>query len=85
MKEYLTLINDEDFSGSLVEEPQSKYGFKYADYLTWNFKESIKLIKGKVFKMSPAPLFTHQAIVGNVYIYLANRIKHDRCKIFFRQ
>jgi Uma2 family endonuclease len=83
MKEYLTIINDDDFSESLVEEPQSEYGFTYADYLTWNFKERIELIKGKIFKMSPAPLFTHQDIVGKVYIYLANRIENKPCKLLF--
>jgi Uma2 family endonuclease len=83
MKEYFTILNDNDFSETLVEEPQSEYGFTYADYLTWNFKERIELIKGKIFKMSPAPLFTHQAIVGNIYIFLANRIEHKPCKLLF--
>ncbi len=62
MKEYLTLLNDGDMSETLVEKPQSEYGFTYADYLTWNFKERIELIKGNIFKMSPSPEITHQKI-----------------------
>ena len=50
MKEYLTLLDDNDMSETLVEEPQSEYGFTYADYLTWNFKERIELIKGKFLR-----------------------------------
>ena len=83
MKEYLTLLNDNDMSETLVEEPQSDYGFTYADYLTWNFKERIELIKGKIFKMSPAPLVTHQTIVANINNYIAERVKKFPCKVLF--
>ena len=65
MKAQLTLLND-DFTESIVEEPQSDYGFTYEDYLTWKFKERIELIRGKIFKMSPAPAVTHQAILMNL-------------------
>jgi Uma2 family endonuclease len=83
MKEYLTIINDDDFSESLVEEPQSEYGFTYADYLTWNFKERIELIKGKIFKMSPAPAVTHQKIVGNIYRGLYSKLEKYPCSVLF--
>lgn len=33
---------------------QSKL-YTYADYLTWRLKERIELIKGRIFRMSPAP------------------------------
>lgn len=82
MKDYLTIQN-EDFSESIVEEPMSNYGFTYADYLTWNYKERIELIKGRIFKMSPAPLFTHQAIVGNIHTFFAVRIANNPCKLLF--
>jgi len=36
--------------------------YTYADYLTWNFKERLELIKGKIFKMSPAPKRLHQRL-----------------------
>ena len=66
MKNFLTIQN-EDFSETKVEEPESPFGFTYADYLTWNFKERIELIRGKIFKMSPAPTVTHQKIQANIF------------------
>jgi Uma2 family endonuclease len=65
MKKYLTIEN-EDRTESKVEEPQSTIGFTYADYLTWNFKERIELIRGRIFKMSPAPSVAHQKISINL-------------------
>ncbi len=82
MKNYLTIIHD-DFSESMVEEPSSNYGFTYADYLTWNFKERIELIKGKIFKMSPAPLVTHQKIVANINNYFAKKVDGFPCNVLF--
>jgi hypothetical protein len=49
-EKYLTILKD-DFSETIAAEPESPYGFTYADYLTWNFKERIELIRGKIFKM----------------------------------
>ncbi len=81
MKNYLTIQN-EDLSEIKVEEPESPVGFTYADYLTWNFKERIELIRGKIFKMSPAPTVSHQKvqinISGNFFIFLNNK----PCKVF---
>ncbi len=81
MKHYLTIQN-KDFTETLVEEPESPYGFTYADYLTWNFKERIELIRGKIFKISPAPTFTHQKIAGNIYVRFDNFLKNKNCKVF---
>lgn len=82
MKEFLTLIDENDMSETLVEEPQSELGFTYADYLTWHFKERIELIKGKIFKMSPTPLVTHQAISMNLISFFIKRMDHAPCKLF---
>lgn len=38
--------------------------YTYADYLNWQFKERLELIKGRIFKMSPAPARQHQDITG---------------------
>jgi hypothetical protein len=40
--------------------------YSYADYLLWHFEERLELIKGKVFKMSPAPNVKHQKVAGNM-------------------
>ncbi|MCY7292927.1 MAG: Uma2 family endonuclease, partial [Ferruginibacter sp.] len=81
MKEYLTILND-DMTEKFVEEPQSEYGFTYADYLNWNFKERIELIKGKIFKMSPAPTIDHQRILGKIHLFLGTKLKRGPCEIF---
>ena len=81
MKNYLTIRN-EDFSEILVEEPESPVGFTYADYLTWNFKERIELIRGKIFRMCPAPTIVHQQIAVNIEIELMNYLRNKSCKFF---
>ena len=81
MKKFLT-IQKEDLSEIKVEEPESPYGFTYADYLTWNFKERIELIRGKIFKMSPAPTIAHQTISINIETFFSNFLKGKLCKCF---
>lgn len=41
--------------------------YTYADYLTWDFDERIELIKGWIYKISPAPRRLHQKIEGNFF------------------
>ncbi len=81
MKNYLTIQN-EDQTEIKVEEPESPYGFTYADYLTWNFKERIELIRGKIFKMSPAPAIPHQKVLTNLFLAMGIFLKHKPCSIF---
>ncbi len=56
--------------------------YTYADYLTWRFKERIELIKGKIFRMSPAPSTRHQEITGALFGTLYHYFKHNPCKVF---
>jgi Uma2 family endonuclease len=56
--------------------------YTYADYLKWTFDERLELIKGKIFKMSPAPGSTHQLISGAVFNSLYNYLKGKSCKVF---
>jgi Uma2 family endonuclease len=81
LKNYLTIQND-DFTETKVQEPESPYGFTYADYLTWNFKERIELIRGRIFKMSPAPTFNHQRILGHIHTVFYNYLKSKNCTVF---
>ena len=81
MKNYLTIQN-EDLGEIKVEEPESPVGFTYADYLTWNFKERIELIRGKIYKMSPAPTITHQKISGNIETKISIFLNGRPCKYF---
>lgn len=56
--------------------------YTYADYLQWTFKERIELIKGKIFKMSPAPSTYHQEILGNIYFAFKLYLSKRPCKVF---
>ncbi len=56
--------------------------YTYADYLKWTFDERLELIKGKIFKMSPAPSSGHQSISGAVFYELYNHLKGKPCKVF---
>ncbi|WP_254562430.1 Uma2 family endonuclease [Dyadobacter diqingensis] len=56
--------------------------YSYADYLKWHFEERIELIKGKIFKMSPAPATRHQLISGEIYFLFKSHLKRNPCKVF---
>lgn len=61
--------------------------YTYADYLKMVIDERIEIIKGKLFKMSPAPSRKHQSISGylffELYQYLANvEKKANPCKVY---
>lgn len=56
--------------------------YSYSDYLKWQFDERIELLKGKIFKMSPAPNVAHQRasteIFGRFYMYF----RQHQCQLF---
>lgn len=57
--------------------------YTYADYLTWKFKERVELLKGRIFRMSPAPNRKHQQIAGNLYFKLRSTFANEQCKLYF--
>ncbi len=67
-----------------VEEPQVTYPqeYTYADYLTWGYEEMVELIKGRVFKMTPAPSSTHQLVCGSLHAILWNHLREHQCQVF---
>jgi Uma2 family endonuclease len=56
--------------------------YTYADYYSWKFEERIELIKGKIFKMSPAPNRLHQELAGDIYNKLKNFLNKKECKVY---
>lgn len=56
--------------------------YTYADYLTWQVRERLELIKGRLFKMSPAPLRYHQELSGALFGEFRNYLKGKPCKVF---
>jgi Uma2 family endonuclease len=56
--------------------------YNYADYLSWQFEEMVELIKGKVYKMSPAPGTGHQRTLINVVRLISNYLHGKECQVF---
>lgn len=56
--------------------------YTYADYLKWTFEERLELIKGKLFRMSPAPNLVHQQLVFRINGPLYNYLKGKPCSAF---
>ena len=53
---------------NIVNEPAFEFEreYTYADYLKFQFEEMVELIRGKIYKMSPAPRTNHQIISKNL-------------------
>ena len=61
--------------------------YTYADYLKWQFDESVELIKGKIHRMSPgvdspAPRRTHQRAVSQLLIDIGTYLNEKTCQIY---
>ena len=56
--------------------------YTYADYLAWKFEETVELIRGKIFRMSPAPNLYHQEISSNLLSRLFSFMEGKGCKVF---
>ena len=52
------------------------------DYMNWPDGERWELINGVAYNMSPAPSIKHQAIVGEIYSQLHQKLKGKPCKAF---
>src|ERR1700742_3184428 len=56
--------------------------YTYADYLKWTFEERLELIKGKLFKMSPAPNRMHQKLSLEIARELSNYLRGKPCEVY---
>ena len=66
-----------------VKEPDLAFNnYSYADYLSWTMDEMVEIIKGRVFKMSPAPKKIHQKISWRLSGLLYNYLKDKKCQAF---
>lgn len=65
-----------------IKQLDLKGSYTYADYLLWQFSERVELIKGKIFKMSPAPSRNHQEISMAMTLILAKFLKNQSCKMY---
>jgi Uma2 family endonuclease len=73
-------------SKNTVNEPAGEFspssGYTYADYLKFEFEEMVELIRGKIFRMSPAPRTYHQVISLQISRILGNYFIHQKCQVF---
>jgi Uma2 family endonuclease len=65
-------LNEVDFSAS----------YSYADYMRFAFDERLEIIKGHLFKMSPAPSRLHQGILTNIFGPIYNTLKGKQCHVY---
>jgi Uma2 family endonuclease len=72
-----------------VKEPISDYSkldlnnsYTFLDYMSWQFKERVELIKGRILKMSPAPSSNHQSILLNLAKNFGVFFNEKNCRVF---
>ena len=68
----ITSLNQLDLNGT----------YSYTDYLLWRFQEKVELIKGKIYKMSPAPSRAHQEVSFQLTGLFWQYFQHKDCKVF---
>lgn len=56
--------------------------YSYDDYLTWQFSERVELIKGWIFKMSPAPRRLHQKISFRLSMIFGQFFQSCNCEVY---
>lgn len=56
--------------------------YTYTDYLTWQFKERVELLAGKIFRISPGPSRRHQEIVLEIGAQFHQYLKGEKCKAY---
>ena len=68
----ITNINQLDFNKT----------YSYADYLTWKFEQTVELIRGKIYWMSPAPKTKHQRVSRYFQHFFFQYFEHRDCEYF---
>lgn len=65
-------------------EPVFDYqrSYTYGDYLKFDIEEMVEIIRGKIFRMGPAPKIKHQQINGNVFTIIHSALKGQHCKVY---
>lgn len=56
--------------------------YSYADYMRFEFEERLEIIKGYIFRMSPAPSRIHQKISGRIYVPIYNALNGHQCEVY---
>lgn len=56
--------------------------YTYADYLKWQFNESVELIKGRLYRMSPALKRAHQLAVSHLLVDISLYFGSKVCEVY---
>ena len=56
--------------------------YTYADYLNWKFDEMVELIRGRVYRMSPAPNLNHQRVSSRLLRNIFKFLNQRQCEVF---
>nr|WP_199157929.1 Uma2 family endonuclease [Pedobacter sp. ASV2] len=64
------------------EDIDASLTYSYSDYLRWLFDDRVELIKGKVFKMSPAPSRIHQKISFSISLAFGKFLESKSCQVY---
>jgi Uma2 family endonuclease len=48
----------------------------------WRFEQSVELIKGKIFQMSPAPSVRHQRVASRLHTHIGKFLLDKSCELF---
>ena len=65
-----------------LEEPDMSGTYTAEDYLRWNLNEMVELIRGKVFRMSPAPSSNHQQVSMKLSAIFDRYFNLNNCRAF---
>jgi Uma2 family endonuclease len=67
---------------SIVSEPDYAGEYTAGDYIKWTFEGLYELIRGTVYKMSPAPNADHQRVSSNLVHSFHKNFEGRSCEIF---
>lgn len=65
-----------------IDQLDMSLSYSYADYLTWKFQERVELLKGKIFRMSPAPNVLHKQVSMRLTKRLLSAFNDKSCSLF---
>jgi Uma2 family endonuclease len=80
------LLSETVLSTEGIEESDMGFALKadqhytYRDYLTWPDDVRCELIDGKVYMMTPAPLLSHQDVVGEIFFQVKQALRGKPCR-----
>lgn len=78
----MTVYNEEENKYVALEEPDPSLSYTYADYLSWKFEEQVELIRGRIYKVSPAPNTLHQQVSKKLLSRFFNFLEGESCQVF---